>query len=258
MKKTLISFVILLFAALSSAQNDIENILNNTIRVGAASASAKAEKDKLAKASRTYNDGQPDFHFKGASFEPRMSEDQFGLSDFSRDEQMAIKTALCQQLTARGSLIAANRFGIDQESSDRDSYEANRHVKKPGYLGQPTIEIGDNIIEFSLFTAEKREDVDLWFGRWWRNVDFSFGRETIYVGIVAKIIDRATMTSQHIYKVLVSASTADNVGGNLVGGFFGTNVGGQYSSDSWEANRTRALETAIREFGKVIASKDSS
>jgi hypothetical protein len=258
MKKTIISLVVLLLAALSSAQNNIEDFLKDGIRVGAASASARNEKAKINKATRAYNDAQPTFRFDGATIEVRV-EDETGLYDrMGTSSKWALRNSVAQKLTALGAKAMWDRREIERESDDRDFYEANRHVKKPDWLGSPTIGLANYQLDLAFFSAEKSEDFEFWLGRFWRGIDFSFGKDTVYVGVIARLTDRRSGESQIVYKVINSASNVDNVAGNVFGGIFGTSAGGSYEADSWEALELRALEGAINQLGEVFKYKNAS
>lgn len=259
MKTLSITLAVLVLPGLSLGQEiRLEDLAGKAAGALISKAGADSEAKKLHRASEKYNLAQPKFAFGGATVEVRVVDDQWGYGNWENSQKWQLRQAIAQKLHDVGAVSTWDRKEIEGESEDRDAYEANRHVKKPAWLGRPTIELADFQLDLSLVMIDKSEDAEINFGSLWRGVSLRFGRQSAYAGIVCRITDRRRGTSKWIYKVLEVASSADNVGANLAGGFFGDNFGGSYESDPTEANRLKAREKAVEELGAVFANRNGS
>lgn len=254
MKSYLAILLVILLSTLGFGQGIDERLINLGGKI-LSSGQAAQEKAKLSKASKAYNDSQPKFKFNGATIEVRVVDDQWGYGNWGTAERWQLRQAVAQKLTARGATVTWDRREIERESDDRDAYDANRHVKKPDWLGKPTIELANYQLDLALVTFDKREDMEQGFGSWLKGVNLRFGRQSAYAGITSRITDRRGGTSNWIYKVLEVSSTADNLGGDLVDGFFGSSIRGNYDSNPEEANRMKVQEKALRALGDVYENR---
>lgn len=218
-------------------------------------ALAKRGQSDLKGMAARYNAEQPSFAFGGATLEVGFGTTPYWWSSEIRDWRQA---GVSQSLTALDARPVWDRHGVETESSDRGYYRGNDEVDQTSMPAKGTILVATFKLELSFVQLEKSEDFSIFLGRWSRGLDFRLSRETAYCGITATIRDRATGSVIAVYKILESASSADNVGGSVASGFFGNQLGGSYRSDSREALRLRAEEKALKALSDVFKSKNST
>lgn len=146
--------------------------------------------------------------------------------------------------------------GILGESRERDVLLGNRWVDQRSVPGEGTIQSAEFVAELDWVRLEKSSDLRAALGSWRGRVEIDLSRETSYFLLSLTLRSKVTGEVLAVYKTVGTASTADNVGGNIVGGFLGSSGAGFSSrGDSRDDRDRRAQENALRLMAEVLRAK---
>lgn len=230
-------------------------LLGSVIRGTLARSVDREERIKTKRSSDRYNAGQPAFDFAGQTFELVTEEDQWSSWSY-RQERNWLAGSLAAIINRLGGQVVWDIEGIRSESSERDYLETDRWVDPETLHPERSIKVARWRLEISALFADRREDFDLSFGRWFKGYDFGFGREIRIAGLIAAVRNKRTGDVLGTYKVLGTASVADRVEADFFGGLFGGRASGRYRADPGQTAGLRAMENALEELEKVLRLKN--
>ena len=206
--------------------------IDDLVKVGGAiisSGQAAQEKGKFSKAAAKYNADQPNVSLGGARVVIRESEDSANSWRYDERTKSGLKPSFCAMITAVDGRPVWDDKDIDNESASRAHHRDNDEVNQATLPGKGRIIYRNTIIEFAFVEFEKSSDSELAIGRWWNQNRLRMSRETAYFGLTVTVRDGDTGEVLAVYKTLGSASSSDNVGAQIAGGFFSNSV--SYSSN---------------------------
>lgn len=220
------------------------------LRAAVVRSSEERDRVRIRRETARYNEGQSGFDFEGQTFEIKVLENRWR-SYYSRElESDWLEYSVSHLLARVGGRATWNARGIQEESRDRDYYTGNRWVNQRTMPGEGTISVARWQLEVTALLAERREDFDLSFGRFFRRgFGFEAGSERVYAGLVARVRDRHSGEVVTSFKVIGRASSADHLEADFFSGLFGQRARGRYDSRQYGALALQAMENALRELG---------
>lgn len=216
---------------------------------------ARQEKNELGKAAAQFNGEQPAAPLRGRTVEVRLGEEaRRGWG--SREGGAWLRTELTRLFTAVSVRPVWGLDGIEEESRERDFFVTNRWVDQRTVGGEGTIQSAEFVAELDWVRLEKSSDLRAALGSWRNRVEVDLSSETSYFLLALTLRSKMTGEVLAVYKTVGTASTADNVGGSIVGGFLSSSGAG-YSSrgDSRDDRDRRAQENALRLMAEVLRAK---
>lgn len=259
LRAAMLALVVLSSHCAAMAQNldDLVKGLGREVLGQAVSgAAARQEKVELGKAAAQFNADQPATPLRGRTVEVRLGEETRRGWWGDRDEAAWLRSELTRLFTAVGARPVWGLDGILGESRERDALGGNRWVDQRTIAGEGTIQVAEFVAEVDWIRLEKSSDLRAALGSWSRRVEVDFSRETSYFLLALTLRSKGSGEVLAVYKTVGTASSADNVGGNIVGGFLNSaGAGFRSRGDSREDRDNRARENALRQMAEVLRAK---
>lgn len=224
MKKTLISFVILLFAVLSSAQNDFDKTLLNPRQLS------------------------PNW-IEGKRVEVRLPDDYS--QNLSEAQLRAIKMKIEQAFVQAGAIPVWPADQILREADDLDSLAGSNWVDKKT-LPKGGMKVSELIATFTTEQIDSYDQLAVWGGTLGSQFGLELDTSASQFGISFEITGRSGNPPQTaVFTAIGTARSTDNgtaVLSQILGKSAGISVSGEsYDERNWRA-RNKGVEAVLKKF----------
>lgn len=258
MKKTILALagLLVIVPTLASAQSEADLVAAGIRVIGGAlrSEQGRQEQVKVGKDNLRVNADQPSIDWRGQRvlIKLRSNALRFGAGDDDIEALLQLK----QVLNSAGATVSFDEQQLEELTAYFDQVNDNKYVDArtkffEGSLKAPTI-----MVEASTALIESTSDLEGFWGRLFRGLDFDLERSTSYTGI--------TMTAQPLvgqfagntvatYRVIGRSSATDRLEVSLWQSLF--NAGFSSTTDEEEKRNANAAFDGFRQLRGLLGEK---
>jgi hypothetical protein len=259
MERTLIALlglVILPTFASAQSSNDVD-LLGTGIRIIGGvlrSEQGRQEQIKVGKENLKVNLDQPTIDWRGQSVLIRLRSNAFEFG--SRDDDIEALLQIKQVLNAAGAGVSFDEDQLAELTDYFDQVNDNRYVDpktkfQDGMLKAPTI-----MVEVSTTLIESTSDLEGFWGKFFKGLNFELDRSTSYGGItfaIQPLVGQFAGNTVATYRVIGRSSTTDRLDFSLWDSLFGAGVSSE--TDEEEKRNANAAGDAFKQLRGLLAEK---
>lgn len=152
---------------------------------------------------------------------------------------------------AAGAAPVLDLEGLMAESEERRWERSNDEIKQSTVPGKGKLVVGDLVAEVNVRLSNRRDDLSAFWGSFFRGGDFGLSKESWTTMITCRLRDKESGTTVGILKVSHTASSTDNIGGQILSGF-GRQIGVDIRSEDEAGRVQRSFDVGVEKLGKLL------
>lgn len=152
---------------------------------------------------------------------------------------------------AVGAVPVLDLEGLKAASEELRWERSEEEIDQSTVSGKGGLVVHEVTAEVSVRLTNRRDDLSAFWGSFFRGGDVHGSKESWTTMITCRLRDKGTGISLGVLKSAHTASSIDNIGGELLSGF-GRQIGLEINSEDEAGRVQRSFDVAVEKLGKLL------